>query len=73
METALWTMAIVAILFLVMRLGTAWAFRERHLGLDRMLANSASQITLTIVAYTSATFFGAIALIWFLGSLVELW
>jgi hypothetical protein len=66
MEIALWTVAIVAILFLVMRLGTAWAFRARHLGIDKMVANSAGQITLTIVAYTCATFFGAIALMWVL-------
>ena len=73
MEIALWAVAIVAILFLMLRLGSAWAFRPRHLGLDRMVAKSTTQVTLRIAAYTCATFFGVIALMWALGSLVELW
>jgi hypothetical protein len=35
MDIALWTVAIVAIAFLVARLGTAWVFRSSHLGTDR--------------------------------------
>jgi hypothetical protein len=35
MEVAFWTVAIIAILFLALRLGTAWVFRGRHMGVDR--------------------------------------
>jgi hypothetical protein len=30
MEIALWTIAVIAVLFLVLRLGAAWMFRDIH-------------------------------------------